>query len=636
MLRENSPTLQKMIASVKPGEGNMQTAQVSMPGQFQSPYPSPKDMVMQVGMANPYYGYAMPSYSPMPGYPQYPYPGYPMPTPMPAYGMAAGFQTPANTIAMINGVPTELEFKPEEVGSPTAIATTTYKTIPGAPTNPDLAHLEGKTEYKAITPQPGRYMPVPSNVQPGQYRVNMMNQQPNLVGAYRPGYMVYGGFNNLYQMQPAQMSIPTNPSRGHQDVIGAVDVYNGQLIHPHVNAGWYGSVNFPFAQNSKVAMANATTNMRQKFMERFPGYSNPYAPPGFMQTPQRTIPPEIQDMANIAAFYGMTYDQFINNGSKMMKLMSRHANKYFGADDEEIKKKQKLYDVKYPRDVNSAPEKEDDLFYPNGAFDFRGQLTKEYQETFCVSQDRMEKVRKLKVKVVYGDKEVKCPKRRISFAQSRDMLEKWFMADRNYNMWLMNNRYKFAQYYWAAPERRIDHISGNVFEVTSSALAYAEQVELERKLVYQNSTRSASTFNRADYISTIKGILQKNRANKKEIDQRKWHELIHKVAGPKQGQEPSIQQAPLYQDRPYICDGDWVIAKPGVDIVGLPLDQSVNKIIRMNTVTGEEEIYDPSKMTGFDVRERIKESINPSFNEIDEDELEKRLSRFELTEFKDF
>lgn len=630
MLRENSPTLQKMIASVKPGEGNMQTAQVSMPGQFQSPYPSPKDMIVQYGTAGyPYsYYYGYPNYNPMFGSVQYPYPGYPSAVPMPAYGMSSAFQTPSNTIAMINGVPTELEFKPEETGTPASVVPVTYRTVPGAPTNPDLAHLEGKTEYAPITPQPGRYMPVPSNTPYGQYRANMLNHQPNLVGAYRP---IYGG---LYPPPRSQMSIPTTIQQSHPDIMGSVDIYDGQLVHPHVNAGWYGSVNFPFAQNSKVAMANATTNMRDKFNEKFPGYTNPYAPIGFMQTPQPRVSPEVQDMANIAAFYGMTYDQFINNGSKMMKLMSRHANKYFGADDEEIKKKQKLYDVKYPKDMHSAPENENDLFYPNGAFDFRGQLTKEYQETFCVSQDRMEKVKKLRVKVVFGDKEVKCPKRRISFAQSRDMIDRWMMSDYNYNMWLNNNRYKFSQYYWSAPERQLDHIDGNVFEVTSSALAYADQIELERKLVYQNRTRSASTFNRADYISTIKGILQKNRENKKEIDKKKWHELIHKVAGPKPGQ--ISEEPPLYRDRPYICDGDWVIAKPGVDIVGLPLDQSVNKIIRMNTVTGEEEIYDPSKMTGFDVRERIKESINPSFNEIDEDELEKRLSRFEMTEFRDF
>ena len=80
-----------------------------------------------------------------------------------------------------------------------------------------------------------------------------------------------------------------------------------------------------------------------------------------------------------------------------------------------------------------------------------------------------------------------------------------------------------------------------------------------------------------------------------------------------------------------------MIAKPGVDVFGLPLDQSVSKIVRFNTATGEEEIYDPGKMIGLDVRERIKESLNPSFNEIDdEEELSKRLDRFCNSEFRDF
>lgn len=619
MLTQNSPTLQRMIASVKPGEGNMQTAQVSTPGQFQQPYPTPKDMVMNAGMMNqPMYGYPQPM-----GY----YPPYPT-----GYGMM-GFQTPASTITMINGVPIELEYNPQSVGAPPpTTVTTNYISNPGAPTNPDLAHLEGKTEVTptASMPQPGRYAPVGnSNSLYGQYMTNSLYRQPNIVGGYNPYYQ-------------SSMSIPTQPTyQDHPDIRGVVDIYNGELVHPHVNSGWYGSTDFPFIQNSQISMKqlNLADTLRQRFNEKFPGYNNPYMPAGFMQTPTAPrISPEMQDMANIAAFYGMTYDQFITNGSNMMKLMSRQASKYFGRSDDELAKRQKLYNVKYPRSTSDVPDNDTDLFYPNGAFDYRGQLTKEYQETFCVSRTRMAKLKNLKVSVVVNGEEVKCTSRRkLSFAKSRDQLDKWLMSDWNYNNWLNNNRIRFIQQYSMAPERKIDHIpGGNVFMTLTKSLAYADQYELEQKLIYQNRTRSASMFNRDDYISTIKGIRDRNKANKQMIDQRNWNELVHKVAGLKEGQTQVQQQAPLYKDRPYICDGDWVIAKPGVDIVGLPLDQSVNKIVKLNTVTGEEEIYDPNKLTGIDVRERIKASLNPSFNEIDEDELSKRLERFEVTEFKDF
>ena len=52
MIRENSPTLQRMIDSVKGGEGS-----------FQQPYPSPKDMVMQAGMNSAVYNPAYQLYS---------------------------------------------------------------------------------------------------------------------------------------------------------------------------------------------------------------------------------------------------------------------------------------------------------------------------------------------------------------------------------------------------------------------------------------------------------------------------------------------------------------------------------------------------------------------------------------------
>ena len=325
----------------------------------------------------------------------------------------------------------------------------------------------------------------------------------------------------------------------------------------------------------------------------------------------------------------MTYNEFITNGSNMMKKMSRHANKYLGISEEDIEKRQKLYNIKYPRRPGEIPEDKEELFYPNGAFGYDGKLTREYQALFCVSRTRMEKIKKLKVVVVRGDEVIKCPKRTIDFASSREMMDRWETSNANYHNWMNYNRVRFADQYWKSPERMLDNIEGNVFEVTTRALAYAEQKELEEKLRYQSYTRSSSMFNRNDFISTIKQIRANSKANAEAIKQNKWDELVHKVAG--RDYDPS--KVPDYHNRPYIVDGDWIIAKPGVDIIGLPLEQSVGKIIRMNTVTGEEEIYDPGKLTGLDVRERIIEAMKPSFNELDEDELSKRLEMYREASF---
>lgn len=617
MIRENSPTLQRMIASVKPGEGNMPTAQAMMSGQFQAPYPSPKDMVMNAGMMNP--GYM-------------PYGGYMMQQPMyPAYG----YQIPANTITMINGVPTELEYKPHEMGPVVNASPVTYHNIPGAPTNPDLAHLAGKTELNPITPPPGRCMPNPSSGSIyGQARTDALNNQQRIVGGFS-GYAPYTGslpYSGGYGYQQNTVK------NSHPDMYGTVNIYDGQLVHPHVNPGWYGSPDFPFVNQAQNSLSNGVAfaqTMRDKFNEKFPGYSNPYMG-SLMNQPvmQTSIPRDIQDTANVAAFYGMSYNEFITNGSNALKMMSRHANRFLGRSEEEIEKRVKIYDVKYPnsKPTSETPENEEELFYPNGAFDFRGQFTKEYQSIFCVNIDRVNaNHKKMKVAVTINGETVECESRKINYVTSRDTIERSAMAEVANANWLANNRVRTLNMYWAAPERQLDHVEGNVFEVTARTLAFTEQKELEEKLRYQNYTRSASMFNKDNFIETIRQIRQNSKKNSDMIKQRKWDELVHKVAGPKDGEPVHI---PIPGDRPYICDGDWIIAKPGVDIVGLPLDKSVNKIIRMNTATGEEEIYDPSKVMGLDVRERIMESMKPNFTEIDEDELAKRLEHFATAGFE--
>ena len=580
MIRENSPTLQRMIASVKPGDGNMQTAQTPMSGQFQSPYPSPKDMVMQAGMNTPVYN---------------------------------AYQIPNNTISMVNGIPMDS-------------VPVTYNNIPGLPTNPDLAHMAGKTEFNPIVPPPGRYMPnnATSRSLYGQAMTNNLNNQQRIVG----GFSGYTNVTPFTPPMPAQQ-FPNN------DFYGNVNIYNGQFVHPYVNSSWYGSPDHPFEKSTDNAMTFSET-MRNRFNQMFPGYMNPYMGFNFGQ-PVNNIPPEVQDLANIAAFHGMSYNQFMENSSNAFKMMSRHANRYLGKTDSEIIKRERLYDLKKVNNsTTQVPEDKDQLFYPSMAFDNRGQLTREFQGMFCIAKESLEKAKKkLKVAVIKGDEVIECHKRPIDFTTSRSRMDMWYFSDNNHKAWLNNNKFRFADMYWRAPERQLDHIDGNVFQVTSKVLAFAEQKELEEKLRYQNYTRSSTMFNRADYISTLKGIRDKSRANSLALKQKEWNKLVNKVAGDNQEDLKNVNpNAPNYYDRPYICDGDWIYAKEGVDIVGIPIEQSVNKIIAMNTVTGEEEIFKPGMMMGDAIRERIKAALKPSFNEIDDKEFSRRLEIFKNAAFE--
>ena len=166
MIAVNSPTLQSMINSVAPGNGNMQ---------FQTPFPSPKDMVMQAGMMNQ---------------PQF------------AYGQMA----PQVTVI------------PES-----------YVAVPGAPINPDLAHLSGQTVYNPINnpqPAPGRFM---NNIQTSMYgtaRSAYLNQQQNIVGGVNP----YDRFQPMSYYQQ-QMGYPQPVySYDPTDVYGTVQYYNGEAI----------------------------------------------------------------------------------------------------------------------------------------------------------------------------------------------------------------------------------------------------------------------------------------------------------------------------------------------------------------------------------------------------------------------
>ena len=88
-----------------------------------------------------------------------------------------------------------------------------------------------------------------------------------------------------------------------------------------------------------------------------------------------------------------------------------------------------------------------------------------------------------------------------------------------------------------------------------------------------------------------------------------------------------------------IYDGDYCYALPGYDVMGIPIDKSPTRIIKMNNVTGEEELWDPKnpKPYGEDIRERIRELVkNPKVSDMSEDELAKRLDIFNNDEFRDF
>ena len=169
----------------------------------------------------------------------------------------------------------------------------------------------------------------------------------------------------------------------------------------------------------------------------------------------------------------------------------------------------------------------------------------------------------------------------------------------------------------------------------SELLNYVYQKELEQRWAYSRATQSTQTFNKDAFMEGIRKVRDDNRKKRREENDRKFMELVQRVGGAGLDLEKAKEEANHYKTRPFIEDGDWIIAKPGVDIVGMPLEQSVNKIIKMNMVTGEEEIYNPDKPMGLDVREKIRQSMeHPTFNDMDDDELARRLELFKEASFE--
>ena len=87
----------------------------------------------------------------------------------------------------------------------------------------------------------------------------------------------------------------------------------------------------------------------------FDGYSNPYmgygtymGNPAFYSQPQQYIPTDryTRDYIEAARLSNITYEEQVKVQSKLNKLMSETASRYFGRSEEEISERVSLYDVK--------------------------------------------------------------------------------------------------------------------------------------------------------------------------------------------------------------------------------------------------------------------------------------------------
>lgn len=544
-------------------------------------------------------------------------PQFPFPSPKDMLMQGAFYQTPMPN--QLYPMPYTYETDPQSV--------TRYIDIPGAPKNPDLADVP--------TVKPGRVFPNPVTDGMAQYAQNLsmgaMAAPSPYVGAYNP----YGNampWNGQYSI-PQQQMMPITP----QETYGVVDYYDGQPIHPHSNPAWYGSPNHPFYQQTKFTSQEYKNSMAQRFAQVFPGYNNPYMGYGFSQPLQNSaLTYEEQDMANLAAYYGMSYEKFLKNSSDAYKMMSRVSNKYFEKSEEEIKKKSKLYDVKPTNTNGMKPDDDETLFYPFGAFDQFGRLSMHYMLEYCVNDQFKNLSSKMKVSLT-KDGKTNVGKRKVNslaFGELRDAMK---IADMKKNMMITRMNQNFPFMYANAPERKVDNNTGNVFEILSDTIAVAKQAELEQKLAYQKSTRSAFLFNRDTFISDIKAIFEQNRKRKEDMK----ITAIGKAVAKREVSDEQIQEMLQFNEdrRAHSADmiGNLMVAKPGYDILGIPINESVTKIYMMNMETGEEEVWDPTTMKGDEVRARIAQQIKPSFNDITKDEeLQRRLANFAAIEYADF
>ena len=577
MIQQNSPALLSMMNSVRPGIGNMNTAPAYMPVPFQSPYPSPWEMAQQTG----FYQAPYPQMAPAPG-----------------------------TVTKMNmgGVRVELEYKPE------------YPT-PGSQME---GPVYGIGSPASVPPRQGRAFDIPQAA-PG-YSEHLKARQQAINNGIVPPYPIVGA-RSTFSHEGNKLVI--RPRRS--GIVGRVDYYDGEPVHPHIETGWYGSESHPFYKTATVDPMDYGTQ---------PQYVNPWIQQQRANTLRVT--PEQQDLANLAAYYGFSYDDWIHNGSSIYQTMSRACSRRLGVSQKETEIRASHWKVRYPGEFD---EDDNSLFYPPGSFTQNGQLTDEYLQTFSVDQERLERSRKqLKLEIVSVNKEGEIINRVSGRSKQTSINERtrkrMFInsierCDAYNNQLKMYRKQICLQMYQQAPERTLDKSNSNVFNLIGETLTKARQQELMETYRYQSSIRAAQSFNHATSHNNIMDFYKRAKANREAVRRKEWSDLIDKVVPDSELPRIKAEVEKLqYDGKPYIEDGDWVIAKPGMDIVGLPLDVSVNKIIRMNCVTGEEEIYNPDKPIGGLVREQIEQSVrNPNFTEIDKT-VDERLSKFKGTHWQ--
>ena len=263
-------------------------------------------------------------------------------------------------------------------------------------------------------------------------------------------------------------------------------------------------------------------------------------------------------------------------------------------------------------------------------------FTRLYEERYCTTESTKAEIKKMKVSITINGEVHQGSSRKISYSESRNFLDDVARSDYNYHSWLAGNEVRMSQMYWSAPERQLDHIQGNVFDVTATAIAEAKQKDLERQLQYQRATTTSNMFYHDDYVATLRGIRLRNKQRRHEIQEKKFMDFVRNIPDykPEDSLMPKADMSKIG-----IYDGDYCYALPGYDVMGIPIDKSPTRIIKMNNVTGEEELWDPKnpKPYGEDIRERIRELVkNPKVSDMSEDELSKRLDIFNNDEFRDF
>ena len=223
--------------------------------------------------------------------------------------------------------------------------------------------------------------------------------------------------------------------------------------------------------------------------------------------------------------------------------------------------------------------------------------------TYTVNKDRVEDFYKtVKIDVHVNGKVYNCVPKRYNAIQMKNNIDR--VCERE-NQNVFKNEYIRNLYSYMhdnAYERQIDNVQGSVFEVFNQSMRFIWRKESDQLLLQQQYQRRGNglLYNRDSFIAEISTLINEMRARKNEIKQREWSNLVNRIGG-----NNIDLNAP--KELPYVTIGDWTYAKEGVDIVGIPLDKSVTKLIGINTVTGEEEIYS-GKPRSIELQQAIAEA----------------------------